>query len=259
MAWVKIDDEFYDHPKWSDAPGDSVALWLAMLAWCNRNDSIEGFIPAVKCAGLITVRNLKATLLDLERREVIHPEGNGYVIHDYVEFQQPEKVREIAAKRSAAGKAGASKRWSKHKAKQMANAIANECPVPEPVTTTSSITSSRHLHGVPVRRDDFAQAITLIVEYRCQGRTMESPRAYKRTVAREAEQLDGRRVQELLDEGMTADDVAEMVLSKPTPAKQASKSMAWCSSDCPTCGGDAWIEADGGLAPCPERTKETAA
>jgi hypothetical protein len=115
MAWVRIDEHFYDHPKWADAPGDSIALWLAAMAWCNRNESIEGYIPARKTRGLVNVRNLKATLVDLVKREAIHVEGDGYVIHDYAEFQQPEKVREIARKRARAGAKGAAVRWGEHR------------------------------------------------------------------------------------------------------------------------------------------------
>lgn len=166
MPWVRIDEEFYDNPKWVGAPGDSIALWVAMIAWCNRNDSTEGFIPAIKTQGLVNVRNLKATLADLCSRGAPHPvvrqvEG-GYVIHDYTEYQQPEKVREIAAKRAAAGKKGATRRWGKSppdpQANGMANAIANATdvamtngcpdPVPDPVTNSRTATSSHHPHGV---------------------------------------------------------------------------------------------------------------
>ena len=58
MAWVKIDQHFYDHPKWAEAPGDSIALWLAAMAWCNRNNSLDGFIPTAKLHGLVNIRNL---------------------------------------------------------------------------------------------------------------------------------------------------------------------------------------------------------
>lgn len=115
MAWVKIDQHFYDHPKWADAPGDSIALWLAAIAWCNRNDSVDGFIPTTKLRGLVNIRSLRRTSADLVDRTVFHPAERdattGYLIHDYPEYQQPDKVKAIAAKRAAAGKRGASIRW----------------------------------------------------------------------------------------------------------------------------------------------------
>lgn len=112
MPWVKVDEHFYDHPKWADAPGDSIALWLAAMAWCNRNDSTSGFIPDAKTRGLVNVRQLGRTLQDLTQREAFHKVAGGYVVHDYEEYQQPERVREIAGKRAAAGRKGAAHRWA---------------------------------------------------------------------------------------------------------------------------------------------------
>lgn len=147
MAWVKIDEHFYDHPKWCDAPGDSIALWLALTAWCNRNDSTTGFIPEAKTRGLLNIKNVPRTLVDLCDRVALHKVPGGYLIHDYEEYQQPEKVKDIAAKRSAAGRKGAAHRWEEKRraeehaaapppadpeatdmANGMANAIAKTCP-----------------------------------------------------------------------------------------------------------------------------------
>lgn len=261
MAWVKIDDEFYDHPKWAGAPGDSIALWLAMLAWCNRNDSIEGFIPAFKTGGLVNVRNVKTTLADLCSRDVIHAHADGYVIHDYVEYQQPEKVKAIAAKKSEAGKAGAAKRWAGHIAKskatamagEMADAIAEEWPDPDPRSTTSSLTTHRHLDVPRGRRDDYIAAINLIVEQRCEGREMDDPRAYKFTVARGVEAVDGIRLVQMLTKGMSAVEAADAVVGAPALKNAPKQPVPWCGPECPTCGGDAWIETETGMAPCPDR------
>jgi hypothetical protein len=113
--WVKIDDQFYDHPRWCDAPGDSIALWVATLAWCNRNDSTEGLIPRTKIGGLIKVRSLRNTVTDLVDRGALDETDAGYLIHDYAEYQQPEKVRAIAAKRAETGRKGAEARWAAYR------------------------------------------------------------------------------------------------------------------------------------------------
>jgi hypothetical protein len=158
MVWVKVDDHFDEHPKWADAPGDSIALWLAALAWCNRNESTEGYIPALKLQGRVHVRNLKRTIDDLVARQAFRPASGGYLIHDYAEFQQPEKVKAIREKRSAAGRKGAAVRWSEKAraaeydaapphtddmapgiADGMPNAMANECPVPRIPSSSSSV------------------------------------------------------------------------------------------------------------------------
>jgi hypothetical protein len=147
MPWVKIDEQFYDSEKWADAPGDSIALWLASMAWCNRNNSVAGFIPTVKTQGLVAVRNHRRTLADLCDREAFHQVDGGFIIHDYTEYQQPEKVKAIAEARSAAGKKGARARWA-DKTPPMANgmaiAIANGRQVPKqtdaPITDLPSST-----------------------------------------------------------------------------------------------------------------------
>jgi ElaB/YqjD/DUF883 family membrane-anchored ribosome-binding protein len=44
MPWVKVDDHFDEHPKFAQASPLGIALWLAGLAYCNRNLT-DGFIP----------------------------------------------------------------------------------------------------------------------------------------------------------------------------------------------------------------------
>ena len=124
MSWVRIDDHFYDHPKWATAPGDSIALWLAAMAWCNRNESFDGFIPAKKLPGLVNIFSAKKSAQDLVERRAFVVQGDGYLIHEYAEYQQNEKVKAIREKRSQAGRKGASVRWGTTGA-VMANAIAN--------------------------------------------------------------------------------------------------------------------------------------
>lgn len=124
MSWIRIDDHFYDHPKWATADGDSIAMWLAAMAWCNRNESFDGYIPAHKIAGLIKVRNAKATCTDLVKREALARHGDGFLIRNYAEWQQNEKVKAIREKRAENGKKGAAARWGQM-ANGMASAIAN--------------------------------------------------------------------------------------------------------------------------------------
>lgn len=171
MAWVKIDDQFYDDPRWADAPGDSVALWLAAMAWCNRNESIDGFIPEAKTKGLVAVRNPVKTTDDLVRRGAFRKARGGFFIKSYVEYQQPEKVQEIRKKRSDNGRKGAAVRWGERAraaeyddapmpdeppAEDMANAIANATPLASPVATPKKCPDTR----LPGARPTHAAAAT---------------------------------------------------------------------------------------------------
>ena len=44
MVWIKIDDHYDEHPKHAEVGPLGQALWLAGLAYCNRNLT-DGFIP----------------------------------------------------------------------------------------------------------------------------------------------------------------------------------------------------------------------
>jgi hypothetical protein len=209
MAWVRIDEHFYDHPKWCDAPGDSIALWVAAMAWCNRNDSTEGFIPATKACRLLSLRRPRVVLEDLCNRGAFHQVADGYVIHDYTEYQQPEKVKEIAAKRSASGKKGAAVRWGERlraadyaqappltdamapdMANAMANPMANRWPDTDTDTDTSSSSSNAFSNAPPPpveneEPEDIRIRIALdqIVATRIGNKPQGNKPAYRKAVA----------------------------------------------------------------------------
>lgn len=128
---------------------------------------------------------------------------------------------------------------------------------------TSSSPRDAHLALVrtPDDDDDFEAAVGLIVEARCKGRTFnKSERGYKAAVSREAQELDGELIRRMLADGTKPDEVAAFVLRDGfvSEAEKAKSTVPWCGPDCDVCGGDAWVEVDGGLAPCPNRSAETA-
>ena len=51
MAWVRLDDHFDEHPKFQNAGPMAAALWMAGLAYSNRNLT-DGFIPWAKVPSL---------------------------------------------------------------------------------------------------------------------------------------------------------------------------------------------------------------
>lgn len=44
MAWIRVDDSFNEHPKMAKVGAIGWGIWLAGLAYCNRNLT-DGFIP----------------------------------------------------------------------------------------------------------------------------------------------------------------------------------------------------------------------
>ncbi|MFD6421583.1 hypothetical protein [Streptomyces sp. NPDC060198] len=121
MAWVRLSDDFYDHPKFQRVGALGVALWAEGLAWSNRNLT-DGRIPRNVARRLIdfedVVDMVAATLGNAVTNGGGNPAGNsenhavaasalrqstitglvdaklwleapdGYVIHDYLDYQK---------------------------------------------------------------------------------------------------------------------------------------------------------------------------
>lgn len=114
MGWVKVDDGFYDHPKFLNLSLAEIGLRSAALAYANRHLT-DGRIPSGWVKRMGGARQASA-LVDagLWLRD-----DEGYVIHDYLDWQRSaDQVRELSAKRAAAGKRGGAKRAAN--AKQVA-------------------------------------------------------------------------------------------------------------------------------------------
>lgn len=122
MSWVRIDDGAPEHRKQLDAGVRACWLWLCGLAYCNRQKARDGVIPLTKVKLLYPGLGLKEAerLVDVKLWDR-HP--NGYVIHDYHDYQpDPERAEEIRAARAAAGRLGG-QRSAEAKAKQ--RSVAN--------------------------------------------------------------------------------------------------------------------------------------
>ena len=167
MPWVKVDDHFDEHPKMAAVGPLGWGLWLAGLAYCNRNLT-DGFIPRSKAQVLCTfeleqdgvVWTLARTSgmqgVDIESEWVIEllleaglwdRVGGGYLVHDYDQFQplKEDVLREREQKRAAGragGQASAQARASRSakaggQASAQAEQQAESNPVPVPVPHSS--------------------------------------------------------------------------------------------------------------------------
>jgi hypothetical protein len=245
MAWVKIDEKFYDHPKWASAPGDSIALWLASMAWCNRNESREGFIPASKLHGLVNVKNVKKTADDLVNRGAFDVAAEGFVIHDYAEYQQPDKVQQISAARSENGKKGAAARW------QLPSRLPKQMPKQKdaPLSVDDDYQSSS---SVVV-----ANALAIHADRLAVGK--DSPGAYAaRIIERGGDHFVKLEGLLNLRPEATADELADAYRLGRWPATPRLPSDEPHPAAC-VCGGSGWVPADdandrrgGSVVRCPE-------
>lgn len=131
MAWVRISDDFYDHPKFDAAGALGIALWVAGLAWCNRNLT-DGLIPRRTALRLLDYEDAaEAVRAADDRNGVTNAPSNsdvtssvarfvadrlvkaglwieedaGYRVHDYLDYQKSATQITAARDKNAARQA----------------------------------------------------------------------------------------------------------------------------------------------------------
>lgn len=163
MTWVRLDDQFAQHPKLVTAGPLGIALFVAGLAYCNRNLT-DGFIPWAAArlllswefrerngrlgtvsvtsglAGEDVTTEYVATLLIASGlwTEI----DGGYVVHDYLDYQ-PSKEQVLAERASSAER---QQRYRNAKSNGVTNGVTNGAshttptptPTPKPVPDTQT-------------------------------------------------------------------------------------------------------------------------
>lgn len=122
MVWVRLDDQFPDHPKVSAAGPCGAWLHVCGIAYCNRHLT-DGFIPAgvahrlTNFDGIDISRsrddlyehaNCESIARDLCNVGLWEEATGGYLIHDYLDFQPSKESvlneREKAKRRRNVGR-----------------------------------------------------------------------------------------------------------------------------------------------------------
>ena len=147
MAWAKIDDQFFFHPKVIEVGRDARDLYLASIVY-SAGQLTDGYFPArtlpLLCAmaGITTGEASASKLLDVGLWE---DQDGGYMIHDYLDYNpSAEKVHETRRARAEAGRRGGAlsrpstseAKWKQNGSKMEANEEAarkpNGTPSPSP-------------------------------------------------------------------------------------------------------------------------------
>lgn len=90
MGWVRISDDYYDHPALASLELDAWGLWLWSLAWSNRNLS-DGVIPCSVVRRMDPDGKASGALIDAGRWEA---SDDRIVVHDFLDWQpSAEQVR----------------------------------------------------------------------------------------------------------------------------------------------------------------------
>ncbi len=130
MGWARLDDGWHDHPKVIEAGCEAAGLWAMCLTWAhaNRRDNCTpGHIPTAVAARFAGTRHRKLTAT-LLRVGLFDPAEDGWVVHDFTAYLPKYDPKQA----SAAGKAGARKRWGKGGAPPPDDPPADSEPLYEP-------------------------------------------------------------------------------------------------------------------------------
>ena len=143
MAWARIDDNFFNHPKVRKAGKGPVVFYMAALCYSNAFLT-EGFITddMLDLIGAQAFQNRPRELADrLVECGLFDRFEGGYMIHDFLDYNySKQQIDEIKSKRSDAGKQGG--RPTKANVKQ------NESKTEANVKQNESHTHT-HTHPIP--------------------------------------------------------------------------------------------------------------
>jgi hypothetical protein len=148
MTWAKLDDRFPDHEK--IAPLSNSAFRLHVTALCFAAAQLtDGVLVdgALRRIGWAST-DLAADVQELVAAQLWETHAQGYVIHDFLEYN-PSRAeveahrQQVSAERSKAGKAGMASRWHNKNNKTITNGITNayqnDNPGPGPVPVVNNV------------------------------------------------------------------------------------------------------------------------
>ena len=113
-TWVKLYDDFFDHPKAHDLPPTAVTIFLRAICYSSKHLT-DGRVPlSVICSwGYARWRH---SLDTLSTCSLVTMSEECIQIHDYLDYQRSaEEARNIRAKRASAGAKGGQAKAAKAK------------------------------------------------------------------------------------------------------------------------------------------------
>lgn len=90
MAWIRLSDNYVDHPKFQALSDGSFRLWHEAMSFCRRHQS-DGFFSFQVMKGFRYYNKSRERQLATPYTDGANPlwrlvEGGGYTVHDYLEW-----------------------------------------------------------------------------------------------------------------------------------------------------------------------------
>lgn len=194
MTWVRIDDQFFMHPKAIAAGRDGKLLFFAGLCWCG-SQLTDGRIPKPAVATIAALAGVKpAAARHLVAAGLWHDTGEAYEVHDYLVYQKDrsavtDRRAAVSAARSAAGAKGGQQTASKREANGQQTGSNGQAPSHPIPSATSNPSSSNLSEGSPPdddgsEQDPIVLAFGLLADraidrQRAAGKLLTNPKGYR--------------------------------------------------------------------------------
>ena len=124
MGWVRLEDNFPDHPKVVKAGPLGKALYIDSLCWANRHLT-DGFIPEEQVRPMLALSQVDVRAISrLVKAGLWEEIEGGYQIHDYLAYQ-PSAAKARQARESAARRQDAWRRRRNAVSNDQSNAVSN--------------------------------------------------------------------------------------------------------------------------------------
>lgn len=256
MGWARLDDRWATHPKLLTAGLEASGLDARAISWCAGPET-DGFVGdavlVMLCSGSISApHDLAASLVRVGRWHR-DDDRHGYVVHDYLDYNQSHSAasakRAADSERKAAYRAdqprGADGRIMSSRTEvgvreesggsphgQTADSVRIPGGVPpfptrpDPTPNNSSSSSLNRVAAPAVdddekSRQEAARAVSLIADRRIAlSRTaIANPRAYRSTLLPQIRDELGDDVARLLAEGASPAEVCDRLEPMPAPAR----------------------------------------
>ena len=255
MAWIRVDDSFYDNDKMLAAGSIGRDLYWHGMAFCNRNLT-DGLIPASRalllvdftdaavlvgaggvdgqdCAPIAVQRLLDAGLWHEDGHDCpdcVQPGPRHYVIHDYLKYQ-PSKA-DVEKKAEDSKKRVAAWREARKAGNAGCNAVTNADVTPD--VTAAYITPQTQPQTQAQRSTSVVTKEGGVTKRNARDPKPPRPQCLKHENGNPADEpcRTCKRIRQW-DEQHAAQDEADELQAKRLARERAES--------CPTCHGTNWI------------------
>ena len=230
MTWVRIDENFPEHPKIM-AAGDDAAWWfVCALAYSNRHLT-DGFIPASTVKRLTNHKRPIILAVKLVEVGLLDQTEGGFQIHDFLHYQPSkatvEEERRKARERMAKAR-GSSPDVRPNNTPNLDRSSDNPSPSrPVPSELLKSSVGSSNVRSIRDDDDGFTRAIDIIVEAKARKHPPNGTRSiWEKTVRPNTISEVGDQVKVGIAAGSSPIDVAGNILGSRAEAELAASRLA---------------------------------